>query len=293
MTISEQLLKNYFRDEKNLFMLWGENDRLDMEEDYFPIDYLSLFIPLTGSIDFKTNLHVLHAEPSHIQFFTHKEAVRILNVSEDYSSVGIIFSKKYWNHTLLHAHPSLMLSVVHPCLDVSDEQLSIILEFYRLIRSLKASGTPDTSPVVINLILGLLFYIGRFYEKWAHSFPLQSDNKVIARFTSLLYQNYRKHRDVNFYAGKLGLSGSRLSEVIKGSTGMTPYQCIERYTILKLCSVLKNTDKTVKEIAFDFDFADTSHFCKFFKKHVGRSPLEFRNEYMIKDPSLVDPSFEH
>ena len=288
MVINEQFLNEYFKDPQNLFLIWGEKDRLIMDEDYFPLDYLSLFVPLTGSIDFKTNLHVLHAEPSHIQFFTHDEAIRVTDISDDYTSVGLIFSKKYWNHTLLHSHPYLTMSVVHPCLEVTAEQRETLLKFYRVIVQLKQAGVADNDPVIINLILGILFYIGRFYEKWSNSFPKQSDNKVVAKFTSLLYQNYREHRDVEFYAKKLNLSKSRFSEIVKGSTAMSPHTCIERYTILKICSILKNTETPVKEIAYDLNFTDTSHFCKFFKKHIGQSPLEFRNDDLIKYPTLID-----
>ncbi len=276
MIINEQMLKKYFSDKDNLFMLWTENDQLSMDEDFFPLEYLSLFIPLTGTVDFKTRFHTLHTDPSRIQFFSNDEAVRITEVSEDYSNVGLIFSRKYWNHTLLHAHPFLTMSVIHPCLEVTPQQRDVILEFYRTIRDLKASGTRDDSPVIINLILGMLFYIGRYYEKWSHSFPKKSNNKVVAKFVDLLFHNFRQHREVEFYAQELHLSKSRFTEIIRNYTGMSPFQCIEKYTLLKICSVLKNSDMTVKEISYTFNFSDTSHFCKFFKNHIGQSPLEFR-----------------
>jgi len=33
---------------------------------------------------------------------------------------------------------------------------------------------------------------------------------------------------------------------------------------------------SIKEIAYQMDFPDVSFFCKFTKKHLGKSPLEFR-----------------
>ena len=40
---------------------------------------------------------------------------------------------------------------------------------------------------------------------------------------------------------------------------------------------LKGTDMTIQEIAYSLNFPNPSFFCKFFRRHVGMSPLEFRN----------------
>lgn len=294
MTITENYLKEYFKDKRNLFLLWNKEDRPNHHEDYFLMDYLAVFIPMTGSIDLETNMSVIHSVPGSIQFFTHDTYVKVMDASEDYSSIGIVFSKKYWNHTLVHSHPSLTLSAVHPCLEISEEQHNILMEFFRIIKGLKDAGREDDHPVVLNLILGIFYHVGRFYEKWSLAFPKQSGDKVISNFVSLLYLHYREHRDVAFYADKAHLSKSRFTEIIRNSTGMTPYQCIERYTILKTCLLLRNTDMSIKEIAFNLNFSDASHFCKFFRKHMRQSPQEFRNEVVIhKDQSpLCHPELE-
>ena len=39
---------------------------------------------------------------------------------------------------------------------------------------------------------------------------------------------------------------------------------------------LKYTDKSVKEIAMQMDFPNVSFFGKYFKTHVGVSPMEYR-----------------
>lgn len=41
--------------------------------------------------------------------------------------------------------------------------------------------------------------------------------------------------------------------------------------------LLKNTKMDIKEITHELNFANQSFFGKFFKKHVGMSPSEYRN----------------
>ena len=95
-------------------------------------------------------------------------------------------------------------------------------------------------------------------------------------FTKLLYKNYKFHRDVDFYADSLSISKRHFSSIVKNSTGMSAFKCIELYVILKASSMLRNTNMSVKEIAMDLNFDDTSHFCKYFRKNMGQSPEEYR-----------------
>jgi AraC-like DNA-binding protein len=41
---------------------------------------------------------------------------------------------------------------------------------------------------------------------------------------------------------------------------------------------LKNTTKTIKEIARDLNFPNQSFLGKFFREHVGISPLRYRRQ---------------
>ena len=41
---------------------------------------------------------------------------------------------------------------------------------------------------------------------------------------------------------------------------------------------LQNHEQSIYQIAYDLNFSDPSHFGKFFKKHTGLSPMEYRNQ---------------
>jgi AraC-like DNA-binding protein len=58
----------------------------------------------------------------------------------------------------------------------------------------------------------------------------------------------------------------------------TPNEWIDDYIILELRVQLKNTTKTIKEIARDLNFPNQSFLGKFFREHVGISPLRYRRQ---------------
>lgn len=58
---------------------------------------------------------------------------------------------------------------------------------------------------------------------------------------------------------------------------------INENAIEQIISELKFSEKNIKQIAFDFNFSNNSFFSKFFKKHMGCSPTEYRNNNVKED----------
>ena len=52
---------------------------------------------------------------------------------------------------------------------------------------------------------------------------------------------------------------------------------IDRAVILEIKMMLQSTDLSVQEIAYRLRFPDQSYLGRFFKKHTGESPTEYRN----------------
>ena len=47
--------------------------------------------------------------------------------------------------------------------------------------------------------------------------------------------------------------------------------------VIDIKAKLKSTDMTIQEIAYSLNFPSASFFGKYFKRHMGMSPLEYRN----------------
>ena len=82
---------------------------------------------------------------------------------------------------------------------------------------------------------------------------------------------------MGFYAGILCLSAKHVNLAVKSVTGENAMKWIERYTILNAKSMLKTSLLSVSEISDRLNFPAVSDFGKYFKKHTGYSPREFRN----------------
>ena len=72
------------------------------------------------------------------------------------------------------------------------------------------------------------------------------------------------------------LSPARFSRLMKRVFGLTPSQYIAKTRIAAASILLRETDRTVAEIALACGFCDHSAFTRTFRKVVGVAPSEFR-----------------
>ena len=101
--------------------------------------------------------------------------------------------------------------------------------------------------------------------------------ELFNRFTMLLERDYKISRDVNYYAEQMNISSKYLTNIVSQVTGHTPKTIIDQYVILQLKMHLKRTTQSIKEMAWEFHFADVSFFCRYFKKHTGLRPQQIRS----------------
>ena len=64
-------------------------------------------------------------------------------------------------------------------------------------------------------------------------------------------------------------AGLYLSETIKAVSKRTPNEWIDSYVTIELRMLLRNTQKSIKEIAQELNFSNQSFLGKYFKEHTG------------------------
>lgn len=102
-------------------------------------------------------------------------------------------------------------------------------------------------------------------------------NELFNQFMDTLEHDYKQSHDVAYYARQLCITPKYLTTISKRISGHTPKTIIDHYVILQLKLSLRNSDVTVNQLAWEYNFSDASFFCRYFKQHTGKSPQEFRN----------------
>jgi AraC family transcriptional activator of pobA len=97
-------------------------------------------------------------------------------------------------------------------------------------------------------------------------------------FVPLLEQHFADRHDVQYYADALHLSPVRLSRQLQTILGKSTKQIIDERIVLEARRRLQYTTQSVGEIAFVLGYSDQFHLSKAFKRLVGVSPQEFREQ---------------
>lgn len=103
---------------------------------------------------------------------------------------------------------------------------------------------------------------------------------LFQRFVALVHEHCTEQREVAFYADRLCISTRYLSTIIRSVAHSMAKEFIDRSVVLEIKMLLGSTELSVQEIAYRLHFPDQSYLGRFFKKHTGVSPTEFRNAKM-------------
>lgn len=99
---------------------------------------------------------------------------------------------------------------------------------------------------------------------------------LIREFNFLVEQHFRTKHSVEEYALLLYKSPKTLANLFKKTGNKTPSQFIQSRIMLEARRLLRYTDKSISEIAYEIGYEDIQSFSRFFKKQEGESPSDFR-----------------
>jgi AraC family transcriptional activator of pobA len=105
------------------------------------------------------------------------------------------------------------------------------------------------------------------------------DVERLRRFRHLIESQYLKHWSVERYARRLALSETSLNRLCRRLVGATAFDLIQQRMALEARRRLVYAASSVSGIAGELGFKDPAYFSRFFRRHSGSSPHEFRRRH--------------
>ena len=127
-----------------------------------------------------------------------------------------------------------------------------------------------------------LDYCERFYDR--QFITREHVNAgILSRFEKSLNAYFKSEKpytlglpSVAYFADELNLSANYFGDLVKKETGKSAQEQIQNVLIRVAKDKIFDSEKSVKEIAFELGFKYPQHFSRLFKQQVGITPLEFR-----------------
>ena len=157
-------------------------------------------------------------------------------------------------------------------IDFSPESrpMNVIKKILRLCREQPLNDRHQSSA------LGYEFIMSIFSE--LNDAPLQySGSNFMTSVRQYILENLHRQFSVDELAVRFNCSRSHFSKRFKKECGVPPHEFILELKMRWAVRLLQNTGKSIKEIAVECGFEDSSYFAKSFRLFYGRSPREYRD----------------
>lgn len=106
----------------------------------------------------------------------------------------------------------------------------------------------------------------------------QKHYPLFLEFKNLVEEKFTATRNVKDYADMLSVSTKHLNDIVKEFTLNTAKHFIDNFVILEIKRAIASSNYSLKEIAYAVGFEEVTNFTKFFKKHTGSTPKQFKTD---------------
>jgi AraC-like DNA-binding protein len=265
------------------------HDTVPYKSPVYRANFYSFVFVKNGSGKYTTDDKVFATEPGTIYFTNpgHYKSFEWHNIDAIYLiTLSESFLKENVHPNIFDEFPFLLAETVPPRV-LQPEMFAEFEQLYGQIHKEYLSSSVYKNRVIGNLFVVLLLKIKEYF--WSEYNPIYEGNRssqIVKSFKKTLEQHYRnllkgsetKVFRIQDYAAAQHLHPNYLSNVIKSKTGKSVGAWISDKTIAEARSLLQNSSISIKEIAWQLGFPESTHFSNYFKKHTDLSPILYRKQ---------------
>ena len=179
---------------------------------------------------------------------------------------------------------NIFSSLENPFYEINEETNNSISLYITLMQSeMNRKHLFGNEDLIRFSLKSFLIILERIHQKDKKQIEFNNHHELIfAKYKVLVEENYTKNLSINDYAVMLNISSKTLTNITKEIVGKTASTVISERIILETKRLLKFTSLQISEIAFKVGFEDPSYFVKYFKRHIGESPNNYRTNTLLK-----------
>lgn len=161
---------------------------------------------------------------------------------------------------------------------VSSEALEETRTLFRLLFEIIQRGFSRNHLTVSTSLVRAILTVLLFDNTSVLVGPHARRNRHVEQAVNFIQKNMHLQISVENIAEATGLSRSRLNQLFRECVGESPTQYLTKERLLRACHYLEATDASISQLADLVGYPDALHFSRVFKKILGISPRQYRND---------------
>ncbi len=190
-------------------------------------------------------------------------------ISGDIEGFYMHFSDNYLSHTKV----DLSKWLIRPVIKFANAELERLTTLLKRMQKLNEN---EANADIIKLYLSTFLAEMEQSSDFRLRFNFPAHERLTMEFKRLLNYHITKNKSVRFYASELNVTPNHLNKSVKITLGRSASALIDEMLILEAKVLMQKNDLSVSEIAFEIGIDDVSYFGRFFRKHTGSTPTEYR-----------------
>ncbi|MBV8325054.1 AraC family transcriptional regulator [Chryseobacterium sp.] len=248
-------------------------------------DYFCIFLVQEGSVDIRLDDKSYEVFKGDVIFCPILETFWLNRIAENYKAKYIFFSVDFisqagFNYKSNNVLKSLSSDPTHIIRNEPDiyRKLNFHLDELKVLNNTEKDNYYFNEMIWHHFSL-VIYEIDNYFKKIEkpHSVTHRED-ELTTSFFQFVQKHFKEEHHVQFYADKLCISRKYLTKVINKTMFKSPRDIIHQVLAVEARLLLKNPNLNINEVALQLKFSDQASFSKFFKKHTGRAPLEYRKD---------------
>lgn len=262
-------------------IFWDSPGRIPAKGNPFRMEFVMASICTRGRVTFTIDTQERTIEANDLTLIPDGHVIESWQASDDYSGLCIMMSAGFFRETINNARDAttmILFSRMHPTVRLTQHEAETFAGYFSLLRTKAADTSNRFRRNVVKALIQAMFYdfSGTILRTEKQQGRQTRAAEIFAEFIKLVEKHFRQERRVSWYAGQMLISTKYLADSIKCASQHTPNEWIDKYVVLEMCLLLRNTSKSIKELAAHMNFPSQSFFGKYFKEHVGMTPMSYR-----------------
>ncbi|MBQ3631431.1 MAG: AraC family transcriptional regulator, partial [Prevotella sp.] len=167
----------------------------------------------------------------------------------------------------------------NPIMKLTPEQQEVCRQNFEAVkRRLKQTDHHFRHDALMNAVECMIIDFFDFHARLYPADKISSQqHQLMEQFIEMLERgDFRRNRDISYYADKLCVTPKYISEVSKKVSGLPAAFWITRYTSLDISRLLRDRRLSFTDISDMFGFSSLSHFSRYVQTNLGAKPSDFR-----------------
>lgn len=209
--------------------------------------------------------------------------VHNISNSDNFKISYITFKHEVYDEATAQLEPSFTFFLKeYPCVQLGEKRIN---KMNYLVEAMEDFYYEKTNCFRIKIFKNnIQSFLLDVYDKTRTLFKIDKSEEVgrreelFIKFIHLIHKYCPQQREVGFYAGKLYITSRYLSSITQNVADKSAKYIIDKHAIQRIKIMLKYSNMSIQDISYELNFPDQSFFSRYFKKHTGMSPLEYRTK---------------